>query len=128
MAKIGFIKKRKDYLAVASCGKKWVTPSFILQARSWKESESLEKNACNKTRIRLGITASKKTGNAVRRNRIRRRLKALACHFLPLWCKENYDIVIIARYSIWDKSYEELQHDLLKALKKLDLLKAENTG
>ncbi len=124
MAKIGFIKKRKDYLAVTAYGKKWVTPSFIVQVRPQKKEEYRKKNKkYDEPPIRLGITASKKTGNAVRRNRIRRRLKALARDFLPLWCKEDHDIVIIARHTIWDKSYKDLQADLYKALKKLDLLK-----
>ncbi len=126
MTEIGFIKKRKDYLAVAAYGKKWVTPSFILQMCPWKEGK--EEELRTQKKIRLGLTASKKTGNAVKRNRIRRRLKALGRNFLPLWCKENYDLVIIARYTIWDKSYQDLQQDLHMALKRLDLLKEENTG
>ncbi len=122
MTNIGFIKKRKDYLAVAAYGRKWITPSFILQMRP-RKLENPEGNG--ELSIRLGITASKKTGNAVRRNRIRRRLKALARHFLPEYCKENVDIVIIARHNIWDKSYSDIQQDLLKALTKLDLLQSK---
>ncbi len=115
------IKKRKEYLAVSAYGKKWVTPSFILQIRPWLKNET--ELYRGESIIRFGITASKKTGNAVRRSRIRRRLRALAHEFLPLWCKPYHDIVIIARYSIWDKSHEDLQADLHKALKKMDLLK-----
>lgn len=123
MTNIGFIKKRKDYLAVAAYGKKWVTPSFILQARPWKEGEAWGDS--KDVPIRLGITASKKTGNAVKRSRIRRRLRALGRDFLPQNCKGNFDIVIIARYTIWDKGYKDIQQDLLKALTKLDLLQSE---
>lgn len=120
MTKTGSIKKRKEYLAVAAYGKKWVTPSFILQIRPWQKGEIEKYN--NEPFIRFGITASKKTGNAVKRSRIRRRLRALAHEFLPLWCKPYFDIVIIARHSIWDKSHKDLQADLHKALKKIDLL------
>ncbi|WP_025896705.1 ribonuclease P protein component [Kordiimonas gwangyangensis] len=68
MTKLERVKKRPEYLSIAATGRKWVTPSFILQA-SVGESDSPP---------RAGFTVSKKVGKAVERNRARRRLKEAA--------------------------------------------------
>ncbi|MAB18575.1 MAG: ribonuclease P protein component [SAR116 cluster bacterium] len=65
---------------------------------------------------RLGLTASKKTGNAVRRNRARRRLRALARTELAMRARAGTDYVIIARHGTADRSWSDLASDLDKAL------------
>ncbi|MFV0322302.1 MAG: ribonuclease P protein component [Alphaproteobacteria bacterium] len=116
MHKLARLKKRKEFLSVSRTNIKWVTPAFILQLRPWDKNEEY-----GGIDLRFGITASKKTGNAVRRNRIRRRLRALAQEILPIYSMPRYDFVLIARYSAWDREYTDLKSDLQKALKNLKI-------
>lgn len=72
--------------------------------------------------IRVGFTTSKKVGNAVIRNRVRRRLRALADQIIPQNSKPGVDIVLIGRASTAKRSFDALERDLMKCLKKLDAL------
>lgn len=74
------------------------------------------------SQIRVGFTTSKKVGNAVVRNRTRRRLRALADRIIPVNCKPGVDIVLIGRASTAKRSFDALERDLLKCLQKLDAL------
>ena len=66
------LKKRKEFVLIAEKGRKFITSGLVLQV--------LPREAENKFGdvIRVGFTTTKKTGNAVKRSRIRRRLRALA--------------------------------------------------
>ena len=65
---------------------------------------------------RLGITASKKVGNAVARNRAKRRLRALAREHLAPDARQGFDYVLVARPATVDAPWDALQRDLGKAL------------
>jgi ribonuclease P protein component len=69
--------------------------------------------------IRLGFTASKKVGNAVKRNRARRRLKEIARLHMPRLAKPGYDYVLIARPVAVGCPYDHLVQDLDYALMRL---------
>ena len=112
------LTKRADFLAAASSGRKWVAPAFILQIRAWDAAATYE------TPFRYGLTATKKIGNAVLRNRVRRRLRALAREVLWAVAAERHDYVLIARAETATRPSGELQADLRKALKRLKLEKA----
>jgi len=71
--------------------------------------------------MRLGITASKKVGNAVARNRARRRLRAVAREVLPAHGTPGYDYVLIARASTALRPFAALADDLVGALRRLGL-------
>lgn len=106
------LKKRSEFLAVASTRKKWVTPAFVLQVGP--RANALETG--------YGLTASKKMiGNAVARNRARRRLRALAREYLPTRAKTGHDYVFIARSDILTSDYKKLCADLETALKRMKL-------
>jgi len=112
---IGRITGRPDYLAIAATGRKWVTPSFILQA-------SLPPSAGDddKTRsARVGFTVSKKVGNAVKRSRARRRLKEAARHVFPEKAPANWDFVVIGRAAATNYPFEKICADMRWALAKL---------
>jgi ribonuclease P protein component len=66
--------------------------------------------------IRVGFTASRKIGNAVARNRARRRLKAAAQHVLPLYGLAGNDYVLVARRETLTRPFGELLSDLETAL------------
>ena len=69
--------------------------------------------------IRFGLTASSKIGNAVIRNRARRRMRALASLILPLHAKSGYDYVLIARQKTAQCDFAVLRDEMQTALRKL---------
>ena len=99
------IPSRAGFLAARASGIKAVSAGFVLQAVP-----------TGRDQWRLGLTASKKTGNAVRRNRARRRLRALARTELAARARAGTDYVIIARHGTLDRSWSDLTNDLDKAL------------
>lgn len=105
------IKKRPDYLRAAR-GRRWVTPGFILQAIDRPDQPGA---------VRFGLTVSRKVGNAVVRNRVRRRLRALAAGLLPQHAAPGHDLVLIGRQAARTRPFGLMEKDLLWALKKLDL-------
>ena len=116
------LKKRSEFLRVASARLKRVTPGLILQGRkhTLKEIESSKIET-----LRLGFTVSKKVGNAVVRNRVKRRLKAAAQAILPIKAPTHVDLVIIGRQNTLKRPFPDLLADLESALGKLQLHKSE---
>ena len=81
------IQKRADFLKAASARRQG-TGSFLLQARRRDDGTDA---------LRVGFTASKKIGNAVMRNRAKRRLRAIARDVLPELGQRGWDYVLVAR-------------------------------
>ncbi len=111
---VGRLKRRADFLRVAAVRRKWAAPGLILQAAP--QPESSEEN--RPEAIRVGFTASRKVGNAVKRNRARRRLKALAAEMLADGAKPGLDLVLIARPETVDRPFDELRRDLQQSLQR----------
>ena len=109
------LKRRPEFLAVAAARRKWVAPGLVLQARRTESAAGSE----GAPTIRFGITASRKVGNAVARNRAKRRLRAAAAEVLPVSGASGYDVVLIARAATLKRSYADLKADLAKGLAKL---------
>ncbi len=103
------IKKRSDFLA-ANRGKRYATPGFVLLVRDRQDDSPA---------IRLGITITKKVGNAVIRNRMRRRFRALAQEMLADKGKAGADHILIGRDSGIERDFDTLRADMVKALGKL---------
>lgn len=105
------IKNRADFLKIQGQGRKWVSHGLIVQ--------SLANNSHEK---RIGFTVSKKVNkSAVKRNRIKRRLRAVASDILPLHAKNGVDYILVGRPQTITRPYEALKNDLLWCLGKLDL-------
>ena len=86
-------------------------PGFVLQARRRQDAEG----ACG---IRLGFTCSKKVGNAVARNRAKRRLRAAAAEVVPHDGRDGWDYVLIGRkLATATRSFQALLDDLRMALR-----------
>jgi ribonuclease P protein component len=67
--------------------------------------------------VRVGFTASKKIGNAVIRNRAKRRLRAAASQLLPLLGRDGHDYVLVARGTTVARPFPALLSDITTALK-----------
>lgn len=67
--------------------------------------------------VRVGFTASKKVGNAVVRNRAKRRLRAAASQLLPLLGRDGHDYVLVARGTTVARPFPALLSDITTALK-----------
>ena len=103
------LKRRPEFLRVAAKGRKAPMPGLVLQALARGDSAP----------ARLGFTVTKKVGNAVVRNRTRRRLKEAA----RLWLAEHpvtgVDLVLIGRDGTRARDFRALQEDLRRALAKV---------
>jgi len=106
------LRKRGDFLR-ASRAAHTATTGFVLQMRRRSADEEPAK-------IRVGYTCSKKVGNAVARNRAKRRLREIARVVLPVQGHCGTDYVLIGRKGATaDLPFETLQSDLRAALAKL---------
>jgi len=110
------LKRRTEYLRVARSGRKWAMPGLVLQMG---RREARDGASGPVAVIRVGFTASRKVGNAVARNRVRRRLRAAAEEILPMHAKPGCDYVIIGRVATLRRPYDALLGDLVNALKRL---------
>ncbi|MBF9044964.1 ribonuclease P protein component [Rhodobacterales bacterium HKCCE4037] len=105
------LNKRADFLRAASA-RRVPMPAFLLQARKRAEGEA--------EGIRVGYTCSKKVGNAVARNRAKRRLREIARAVLPSQGVPGWDYVLIGRREATaTRPFTELQDDFARALAKV---------
>ena len=105
--KLVTLQKRADYLRAASARRQG-TGGFLLQARARDDGSAA---------VRVGFTASKKIGNAVLRNRAKRRLRALVREILPPLARAGWDYVLVARpEATVTRDFATLREDLRAAL------------
>ncbi len=108
------LKTRADFLRVAAARRRAARPGLVLQAAR-RSSDSGEAPA-----VRVGFTASRKVGNAVVRNRAKRRLRAAAADVLARDGRPGTDYVLIARGTTGARGYAELVGDLAAALRQVE--------
>lgn len=101
------LQHRADFLRAAQ-GRKAGTGGFLLQARARDDGSDI---------TRVGFTASKKIGNAVFRNRAKRRMRALAREILAAAARPGWDYVLVAKPNATvSRDYALLQEDLRGAI------------
>jgi ribonuclease P protein component len=101
------LKKRPDFLACARA-RKAPAPAFLLQGRDRRDDDAV---------VRVGYTASKKVGNAVARNRAKRRLREIARAVIADDGRAGWDYVLVARPgSTVERDFDAMTTDLRAAL------------
>lgn len=102
--------KRSEFLRVAGRGRKAAMPGLVLQALA---EPNVLGGACS-----VGFTTSRKVGNAVARNRARRRLRAAVDAVLRADPPPGWSLVVIGRTETLRRPFPSLVQDLRAALRK----------
>lgn len=102
------LKKRSQFLAVAARARKAPMPGLVLQALRREDGDT----------ARAGFTVTKKVGNAVVRNRARRRLREALRAVERETSLSGVDLVLIGRDGTGKRAFPELVEDLRRALRK----------
>ena len=109
LLRFSILKQRSDFLRAAR-GKRFVTQGFVLQG--WNRRDHADP--------RVGYTCSKKVGNAVIRNRAKRRLRAVVRRILPEHGRPGWDYVLVGRADTTVRlPFDQMSDDLAKALDRL---------
>ena len=103
------LTRRADFLA-ANRGQRAPLPGFVLLVRPRDDDDQT---------MRIGYTVTKKIGNAVVRNRMKRRFRSLARELLPTMGISGADHVLIGRNGGIERDYASLASEMKRALKKL---------
>jgi ribonuclease P protein component len=112
------LKRRREFLTVAASRRRFVTPSMIVQFLPPNEGVSA---------TRVGFTVSKRVGNAVTRNRARRRLREAAARVMPAHAAAA-DYVLVGRTETVKRKFADIVLDLETALRRLDAWRDETNS
>ena len=102
------LRQRADFLAAAA-GIKAPAAAFVLQARNRRDQGP----------ARFGFTVSKKVGNAVERNRVRRRLREIVRLSATNRLRAGHDYVLVGRRAALNLPFGEMAQDFEGALRRL---------
>jgi ribonuclease P protein component len=111
------LKRRTDFRAAAS-GTRAPNGAFVLQARRRNDQDG----------VRVGFTVSRQVGNAVERNRVRRRLRELVRLTQPQNLQAGHDYVLIGRRAALETSFGRMMQELSAALDRIHTSDRQGTG
>lgn len=107
---VAILRNRADFLRAARALRRG-TDGMLVQARYRDDGDPT---------IRVGYTCSKKIGNAVARNRAKRRLRAVVAESLLPGAQSGWDYVLVGRPGVTiDRDFQALKGDLTYALRKI---------
>ena len=115
VASVDPLPRRADFLRVAAEKRRWAAPGLVLQVAPRPKNVKLPVG-----NLRVGLTATRKVGNAVKRNRSRRRLRAAVNQVMIRSARIDCDYVVIVRAATAQRPFAKLVSDLEVALKKCD--------
>ena len=104
---VEWLKHRQDFKKVSYQRSRHVASDFILQKRNRKDDDAA---------IRVGLIATKKIGNAVARNRAKRRLRALVREIFEGRALAGHDYVLVARHTVVTVNFESLKTQMVNGL------------
>ena len=104
------LKKRHDFIKISQQGRRFFATAFVLQV--WDRGPDKSQGEV----VRVGFTTSRKVGNAVQRNRARRRLRELARLTLPSVAQAGQDYVFIGTKATIDYPFAKMQQELMDLL------------
>ena len=104
MKAINRIKANEEFVATVKKGRTLKSPSYVVHFLK------TELNIC-----RIGLSVSKKIGNAVTRNRVKRQIRAM-CDSLIKYNDHTFDIVIVVRQDFINNTFEDNKQSLNKLL------------
>lgn len=107
------VKRDKDFQQLFSKGQSCANRKFVVYALDRQQGH-----------LRLGLSVSKKLGNAVKRNAIKRQLRHLIQEFTPKL--QPYDLVIIARKGVEELTHAEIKQNLTHVLTLAGLYQEDN--
>lgn len=113
MTEAGRLKKRSEFLA-ARRGRRLNGPYFFVETHL----------RCDEEPARFGLTVTKKVGNAVVRNRIKRRLREAIRTAANSEMRNGVDYVIVARREVLDVAFETLKDELSRRFSRFDPAKS----
>ena len=112
------IKDRRDFLSAASQGRKFIASTLILQMHKRPDNHPVIA-----PEPRFGFTVTKKMGNSVARNRIKRRLREAVRKVSPKHIQAGYDYVIISRNKCLKCDFTEITRDMEFAFSRIPYIK-----
>jgi ribonuclease P protein component len=121
--KLETLRKRREFLRVRGGGR-WSTHAFVLEAKQRPPIDESHQPPAVDTKNshngpRFGFTVTKRLGNAVTRNRIRRRLKAVLQDVVMPAARNHFDYVLIARTGAYDMTFSDLSGLMAKAFERV---------
>ena len=116
------IPKRKDFLIASNQGKRFIVSSFILQMMKREDGHPAPPAP------RFGFTVTKKMGNAVARNRIKRRLREALREKALSHAVNGHDYVIISRNKALDCPFPDLLRDMEFAFSRIHVMKNDKSS
>jgi ribonuclease P protein component len=111
------LKRRVDFRAAAGA-KRAPAAAFVLQARCRTDNDA----------VRVGFTVSRQVGNAVERNRVRRRLREMVRLADAGVLQVGHDYVLVARRAALNRPFGEMMQDLTTALQRIHATVPKGTG
>ena len=112
--KLDHLRTRADFQRLTRSRRKHATRGLVLQVAQQPAGRDT-------TQPRIGFTASKKVGNAIARNRAKRRLRALAREVLQPQVQPSLDYVLVGRHTTVTRPWSKLVQDLETAIERTQL-------
>lgn len=112
MKKINIIKSSRDFDRIIKNNKPYIYKDYVIY---------IERDTNNY--YKFGISASKKLGNAVNRNKIKRQVRSIIDKNNY---QNNFNCIIIVGKGINERSFEERKNNLLITLSNLNIIKEKN--